>query len=149
MSLSRVFTFNLRSSRIKNILLSVTSLVLCSLFSFSSNIDYFSSVPSVGETQGAFLFDNIFISFLVNCTLLLPMFFLNKYLTLWLQEIGVVVLFYGCLQSTNFLVFQQYACQWQTCDASLWQFHFVEYFLWSIFALFIFWRVYRRIKRTQ
>ena len=132
----------------KNLLIFITSLILCFVFSFSSNIDYFSSVPSVGETQGAFLFDNIFISFLVNCILLLSIFFLNKYLTLWLQEIGVVVLFYGGLQSTNFLVFQQYACQWQTCDASLWQFHFVEYFLWSIFALFIFWRVYRRINKN-
>ena len=132
----------------KNLLIFITSLILCFVFSFSSNIDYFSSVPSVGEPQGAFLFDNIFISFLVNCILLLSIFFLNKYLTLWLQEIGVVVLFYGGLQSTNFLVFQQYACQWQTCDASLWQFHFVEYFLWSIFALFIFWRVYRRINKN-
>lgn len=121
------------------------SLVLCSAFSFFANIGYFNSVPSVGDTLGSFVFDNIFISFLVNGGLLVCVLILTKYLSLRFQKIGMLVLFYGCLQSTNFLVFQQYACQWQTCDTSLWQFHFIEHIFWSFFLLFIFWQVLRRI----
>lgn len=129
----------------KIIVIFTISLGLCSAFSFFANIGYFNSVPSVGDTLGSFVFDNVFFSFLVNCGLLVFIFILSQYLSLRFQKIGIVVLFYGCLQSTNFLVFQQYACQWQTCDTSLWQFHFIEHILWSFALLFIFWQALRRI----
>jgi hypothetical protein len=129
-----------------NLLVFGLSVILCSAFSFYVNLEYFEVVPSVGDTLETFIFGNIFFSFLPNCILAFALGIFGKLsINQNIKVIITSILFYCCLQISNFLVFNNYSCQWTTCDRSLLLFHLIDHGVLSVVFLLAFILLYQWI----